>query len=133
MNRNHMRAMDNWFLNCIALIKRAPGVWVPTTSARALDLFFLGYMKARHDLGVPEYGDSEDGLLEEFQRWVCARLNVHTRVGWAYCIEQLDPGPDNVGMFVSLFEEFLLTKGQMLPEADVERWVGVRTDRSGVP
>lgn len=120
-----MTTADDWFLNCIACVKRAPGMWVPTESARALDLFLLGYMKARDDLGLPEYGANESGLREQFQAWLCAKLHLHTRVGWVYCVEQLDGKPHNIGTFVSLFEEFLETKGRALPEANLEQWAGV--------
>ncbi|AKT43474.1 hypothetical protein [Chondromyces crocatus] len=122
---------NDWFLNCIALIKRSPGMWVPTKSARELDLFFLGYMKARNDLGLPEYGGRECGLLEAFQTWLCAKLNLDPRVGWVHCVEQLDRRPENIGTFVSLFEEFLGTLGKTLPEADPEQWVGMKPPRSG--
>jgi hypothetical protein len=123
-----MTPTDDWFLNCIALIKRAPGMWVPTTSARELDLFFLGYMKGRKDIGLPEYGANESGLRESFQEWLCAKLNVNVRVGWVHCVEQLDSRRDNVGTFVSLFEEFLATRGQSLPQADVELWFAEARD-----
>lgn len=120
-----MTTSDDWFLNCIALVKRAPGMWVPTKSVRELDLFFLGYMKARKDLGLPEYGVNETGLREAFQDWLCARLKLDSRVGWVHCVELLDKQPDNIGTFVSLFEEFLVANGRALPEANVEQWAGV--------
>lgn len=133
MSRRRMTADDDWFLNCIALVKRAPGMWVPARSARELDAFFLGYMKARDDLGLPEYGAGEGGLREAFQQWLCAKLELPTRVGWVHCVEQLDTTPDNIGTFVSLFEEFLATKGRALPEANVYRWVGEEPSGDGVP
>jgi hypothetical protein len=115
---------DNWLLNCIALIKRAPGVWVPTKSTRELSLFLLGYMKARHDLGASEYGTNETGLLDLFQEWLARKADLPPRVGWAHCVEQFDATPENIGTFVSLFEEFLATIGRALPPADPRQWVG---------
>lgn len=128
-----MTVDDNWFLNCIALVKQAPGMWVPTKSARELDLFFLGYMKARDDLGLPEYGPNEGGLREAFQDWLCAKMDLNTRVGWVHCVEKLDKRRNNIGTFVSLFEEFLATMGRTLPKANVELWVGVESNGDGVP
>jgi hypothetical protein len=133
MSKKKMTTDDDWFLNCIALVKRSPGMWVPTKSARELDLFFLGYMKARNDLGLPEYGDNESGLREMFQDWLCEKLKVDTRVGWVHCVEQLDGQSNNIATFVSLFEEFLASMGRVLPEARVEEWVGMRSDGDEVP
>lgn len=131
MSEKRMTESDDWFLNCVSLVKRATGMWVPAESARELDMFFLGYMKARSDLGLPDYGVNEVRLREEFQDWLCAKLQLHTRVGWVHCVEQLDRRPKNIETFVALFEEFLATKGRTLPEANVEQWVGVvgKTER----
>lgn len=128
MSRKPIRVTDSWFLNCIALVKRAPGMWVPTKSARELDLFFLGYMKARSDLGLPEYGANEGGLREEFSDWLCARQNAASRVGWVRCVEKLDSRRDNIDTFLSLFEQFLASKGRTLPEANIDEWVGTHSD-----
>jgi hypothetical protein len=94
-------------------------------SVRELDIFLLGYMKARDDLGLPEYGQDEADLPEEFQDWVCMKSGVDTRVGWVHCVELIDDSPNNLSTFVKLFEEFLATRGRALPEPDVEQWHGL--------
>src|SRR5882672_7672077 len=112
MRKELITTSNDWFLNCIALVKRAPGMWVPTKSARELDLLFLGCMKARDDLGPPEYGANEAGLREEFQDWLCRKVGIETGAGWVYCLEQLDD------RLVSLFEKFLATKSRAFPVAN---------------
>ncbi|HYP97466.1 MAG TPA: hypothetical protein VER96_02255 [Polyangiaceae bacterium] len=121
-----MTGDQNWLLNCIALVRRAPGTWVPTKSARGLELFLIGYRKARNDLGFPEYGHEEADLLEPFQVWAAEKVGLAPRVGWAYCVEQLDNREENVLTFVSLFEEFLSQRGRQLPVPDPQAWIGKR-------
>jgi hypothetical protein len=124
------RANEDWLLNCVALIKRAPGFWVPTESAIELHMFLLGYTKARHDLGVPDYGPTEKDLLEDFEPWLRRRLGNQRRLSWADYVAEADPSASNVTTFVSLFEEFLASLGRALPEPDVEKWAG-ETEKAG--
>jgi hypothetical protein len=89
-------------------------------NVKTLATFIQGYCQARNDLGVPEFGATESSLLDEFEKWLAARLGDTRDVAWPTLVATEDAGERNARTFFLRFEEFLQERGDSLSRnADV--------------
>lgn len=112
---DYLEPNEPWLLQTLAVIANLPGAHLGTENVRALEVYLLGCMRAREDLGAPHFAPEEADLLSEFGRWLAAKFQIDKELGWAGYIGEIDPSDRNVRTF-RLLVEFLASRGMRLPE-----------------
>lgn len=102
---------DPWLIPFLKRVSARPGMFLASENVAALSLYLQAYGQARVDLGLPEFGRGEETLLADFTAWLMARSASRHDHGWQELIHFANPDARNVQTFFSLFEEFLLARG----------------------
>ena len=113
---------DPWLLAFLKRVSVRPGMFLSDENVKTLATFIQGYGQARLDLGVPEFGTAESSLIDEFEKWLAAKLGDTRDVTLPTLIATEDPSARNVRTFFSRFEEFLRERGDSLSRSSDVTW-----------
>ena len=105
---------DAWLIPLLKRMSKRPGMFLGNERVGTLATYLQGYGQARVDLGVPEFGEGEETLLVDFEKWLAAEMGDTRDVAWPTLIATADPGDHNVRTFFHRLEEFLQQRGQCL-------------------
>jgi hypothetical protein len=113
---------DPWLLAFLGRIHHRPGMYLGDERVRTLATFIRAYAQAREDLGIPEFGEGEELVLDDFEKWLAEKQNDSREVAWPTLIEAVDASERNARTFFRLFGEFLASRGLALTEPSTARW-----------
>lgn len=94
---------------------------IPARSAREFHAYIAGYSAAIDQLPAPAE-DEGHRIAKEFDAWV--RANRPGREGWVETAAVSGADGDGVAAAASLFEDFLASRDQQLPNINLEEWMG---------
>lgn len=95
-----------WLLSVLRRLAVHPAAYLGSEEVFAVELFFMAYVHARTDLGLPEHGPEEDDILPGFVRFLERRTKQTDTRGWWGLIERIDGSDSNVRTFFRLFDEY---------------------------
>jgi hypothetical protein len=97
-------------------------MYLGNNSVRTLETYVQGYVQARRDLGLPEFGGEEEGLLDDFGKWLAVKMKSKRNFSWAGHVEIVDPSSNNVLTFFREFDDFAKMRGIALTPELADQW-----------
>lgn len=113
---------EPWLMALLGRMSKRPGMFLGNERVATLATYLQGYVQARMDLGMPEFGSGEVTLLSEFEAWLAAEMNDTRHVAWPTLIATADPGDHSARTFFTRMEEFLQQRGLTLSGSGEPNW-----------